>query len=61
MNNNQYRLLDDICNEDWNCLMQEIETDENIDYRRGFKAGALFSSLRLRNVIRSMENAHEHE
>ncbi len=32
-------------------FMQELNTDENKDYRRGFKAGALFSFLHMRAQI----------
>jgi hypothetical protein len=51
LNTNQEKLLNEICNADWNEFTREISTDENKDYRRGFKAGALFSALKIRHVL----------
>jgi hypothetical protein len=38
-------------------FQQEINTDENKDYRRGFRAGALFAYLDMKCNIRIMEDA----
>lgn len=34
----------------------EISTDENKDYRRGFRAGVLFCYLNLRAEIQNMDS-----
>lgn len=36
---------------------EEISTDENKDYRRGFRAGVFFAFLQMNADIRSMEDA----
>ena len=36
---------------------QEISTDENRDYRRGFRAGVLFSYLHMKSHIRDLDDA----
>jgi len=36
---------------------QEISTDENKDYRRGFRAGVLFSYLHMKSHIRNLDDA----
>ena len=35
---------------------QEISTDENKDYRRGFRAGVLFSYLHMKSHIRNLDD-----
>lgn len=35
----------------------EISTEENKDYRRGFRAGVLFTLLQLKSDIGSMDDA----
>ena len=37
----------------------ELSTDENKDYRRGFRAGVLFSFLRMKADIGDMNAASE--
>lgn len=37
----------------------ELDTDENKDYRRGFRAGILFSFLRIKADIGGMDAASE--
>ncbi len=32
----------------WKSFWEELKTDENADYRRGFKAGILCSTLQLK-------------
>ena len=36
---------------------QEISTDENKDYRRGFRAGVLFSYLHMKSHIKDFNDA----
>ncbi len=47
--------LDDILNENIKAasdsFLGEISTDENKDYRRGFRAGVLFSFLKIKAGI----------
>jgi hypothetical protein len=38
-------------------FQQELSTDENKDYRRGFRAGVLFSYLYIKSNIRNMDDA----
>lgn len=38
-------------------FQREISTDENKDYRRGFRAGVLFAFLHMRSNIGSMKDA----
>jgi hypothetical protein len=38
-------------------FQQELSTDENKDYRRGFRAGVLFSYLHIKSNIRNMDAA----
>ncbi len=38
-------------------FQREISTDENKDYRRGFRAGVLFAFLHINANIRTMSNA----
>lgn len=61
MKTDKEHILDDLCQSDWDNFMQEIETDENREYRRGFRAGALFSSLRVRRLMSDYLEGHEHE
>lgn len=35
----------------WNDFQSELSTDENKDYRRGFKAGYLFSMLMIKSNL----------
>ena len=35
----------------------EISTDENRDYRRGFRAGVLYAYLELKSEVRTIANA----
>lgn len=35
----------------------EISTDENKDYRRGFRAGVLFSYLNMKSQMKDFEDA----
>jgi hypothetical protein len=37
-------------------FMAELSTDENKDYRRGFKAGALFSFLHMRAQLSDIKD-----
>ena len=36
---------------------QEISTDENKDYRRGFRAGVLFSYLHMKSQLKDLDDA----
>ncbi len=36
---------------------QEISTDENKDYRRGFRAGVLFSYLLMKSQLKDFDDA----
>ena len=36
---------------------QEISTDENKDYRRGFRAGVLFSYLHMKSQLKELDDA----
>jgi len=36
---------------------QEISTDENKDYRRGFRAGVLFSYLHMKSHLKDFDHA----
>lgn len=36
---------------------QEISTDENKDYRRGFRAGVLFSYLHMKSQLKDFDDA----
>jgi hypothetical protein len=38
-------------------FQNEMSTDENKDYRRGFRAGVLFAYLHMRSNIGSCDNA----
>ncbi len=38
-------------------FQREISTDENKDYRRGFRAGVLFAFLHAKSNIRTMTDA----
>ena len=40
----------------WDEFMTEINTDENKDYRRGFKAGLLCSHLYIKSHIRKFKD-----
>ena len=40
----------------WVEFNKELETDENKDYRRGFRAGALFGLIELQRVIKDYED-----
>jgi len=35
---------------------QEISTDENADYRRGFRAGVLFSYLHMKSQLKDLDD-----
>lgn len=35
---------------------QEISTDENKDYRRGFRAGVLFSYLHMKSQLKDLDD-----
>ena len=41
----------------WDKFMEEINTDENKDYRRGFKAGLLCSHLYIKSQIGNIRDA----
>lgn len=49
--------LDKGTKECWEEFMVEINTDENKDYRRGFKAGLLCSHLYIKSHIGKFEDA----
>lgn len=36
---------------------RELSTDENKDYRRGFRAGVLFSYLHIKSNMRSLDGS----
>lgn len=38
-------------------FQQELSTDENKDYRRGFRAGVLFSYLHIKSNIGNLDDA----
>ncbi len=40
----------------WTEFMRELSTDENQDYRRGFKAGLLVAHLYIKSQIRSIRD-----
>ena len=44
----------------WNEFMEEIATEENKDYRRGFKAGLLCAHLHIKSQIHNLITT-EHE
>ncbi len=49
--------LQDGASKCWEEFMVEIDTDENKDYRRGFKAGLLCSHLYIKSKICDIKNA----
>jgi hypothetical protein len=48
-------LVDNAADRDYNDFNIHQNSDENKDYVRGFKAGALFSSLKMRTQIYELE------
>ncbi len=42
----------------WNAFSSEISTDENRDYRRGFKAGLLVGRLQIRADFSELEDIY---
>ena len=55
MNNELLALVDKAADRDYNDFNTHQNSDENMDYVRGFKAGALFASLKLRTQIYELE------
>jgi len=51
MYNDVMDLLDDQCESAWGSMITEINTDENADYRRGFRAGRLVAALEIKGDI----------
>ena len=49
--------LDDQVQNSFDEFNREIATDENKDYRRGFRAGVLFSYLHIKSNIGNMTDA----
>lgn len=46
--------------ERWKCFWEELNSDENKDYRRGFKAGILCATLQFKsNLVDLDETASE--
>lgn len=45
------------CQDNWKDFLSELESDENKDYRRGFKAGILCSHLQLKAEIKEYVDA----
>jgi len=45
------------CNNAGMAFHDEIATEENKDYRRGFRAGVFFAFLQMKSDIGSMEDA----
>lgn len=51
------RFLDQETKECWDEFMSEINTDENKDYRRGFKAGLLCSHLYVKSHLSKLKES----
>ena len=45
------------CQDNWKDFLAELESDENKDYRRGFKAGILCSHLQLKADLKEYIDA----
>jgi hypothetical protein len=48
------QLLDSETSGAWDSMSRELNTDENADYRRGFRAGRLVASLELKADISNL-------
>jgi hypothetical protein len=55
-------LLEGQCESAWGSMIHELNTDESIEYRRGFRVGRLVAALELKadvsNIMR-LEQSHE--
>jgi hypothetical protein len=51
------KFLDSNANEAGMAFHDEIATDENKDYRRGFRAGVFFAFLQMKSDIGNIEDA----
>ncbi len=56
MNNNQKELLNKLIERAHDLFQDELSTDENMDYRRGFLAGRLFASLQIKDILEGVKN-----
>jgi hypothetical protein len=61
MYNDVMELLDDQCESAWGSMVNEISTDENADYRRGFRAGRLVAALELKADVLTKITTQESE
>jgi hypothetical protein len=50
-------MLDKVSSTAWKALWDELNTDENADYRRGFRAGILCSTLQVKSDIGNLKDA----
>lgn len=61
MNIDLIQYIDDQCESAWGSMITEINTDENSDYRRGFRAGRLVAALELKGDILSKLKQEDEE
>jgi len=52
-------LLNKNCCESWKEFEKELGCEENQEYRRGFKAGALFKALEIRDQLKEIEHKND--
>ncbi|MBP6354089.1 MAG: hypothetical protein KA318_00165 [Nitrosomonas sp.] len=52
-------LLNKHCGECWQEFETELGCEENQEYRRGFKAGALFKALEIRDQLKEIERKND--
>jgi len=49
-------MLNEESSERWECFWEELNSDENKDYRRGFKAGILCATLQFKSNLVDLED-----
>ena len=49
-------MLNTESDERWKCFWEELNSDENKDYRRGFKAGILCATLQFKSNLVDLED-----